>query len=87
MEIKSQSPFTVILETTEPFGPEVRIMHEEAEDVSEAALRALHHWHNNMEFQPDTEIEEHEDLTVTVLAGLHDHCETALERSPSGTLV
>jgi len=36
--------FTVVLETNEPFGPETRVMHEEASDAEEAALRALHHW-------------------------------------------
>lgn len=87
METESPSPFTVVLETTEPFGPEVRVMHEEAEDASDAALRALHHWHNDMDFQPNTEIEELEEESVTVLAVLYGHCEKALERSPSGALV
>ena len=87
MEAESMSAFTVVLETTEPFGPEIRVMHEQAEDASEAALWALHHWHNDVDFQPNTEIAELEDESVTVLAVLHGHCEKALERSPSGTLV
>ena len=79
--------FTVILETNEPFGPETRVMYEEAEDAEEAALRALHHWHNDMDFDPTNTIEELEDGTARVLAVLEGHCEKALVRSPSQQLV
>jgi hypothetical protein len=78
---------TVILETNEPFGPEIRVMHEEAESAKEAALRALHHWHNDMEFDPTNTIEELEDRTARVLAVLKGHCEKALARSTSQQLV
>jgi hypothetical protein len=46
METEDASPFTVVLGTTEPFGPKVQVVHEEARDAREADLRALHHWHN-----------------------------------------
>jgi hypothetical protein len=80
------SPFTVVLETTEPFGHEIQVMHEEAADGEEAALRAMHHWHNQ-EFDPNVEVEELEDGTARVLAVLHGRNETALVRNPSQKLV
>lgn len=80
------SPFTVVLETTEPFGHEIQVMHEEATDGEEAALRSMHHWHNQ-EFDPNVEVEELEDGTTWVLAVLHGHNETALVRNPSHKLV
>jgi hypothetical protein len=79
-------PFTVVLETTEPFGREIQVIQEEAADGEEAALRAMHHWHNR-EFDPNVEIEELEDGTAWVLAVLHGHNETALVRNPSQNLV
>lgn len=69
--------FTIVLETKEPFGPETRIMHEEAEDAEEAALRALHRWHNDMDFDPTNQVGELEDGTARVLAVLEvilRHC-------------
>lgn len=80
------SPYTVILETAEPFGPEVQVVHEKAEDAGSAALRALHHWHN-AEFSPNVEIQELEDGSVRVLAVLEGHSEVALARNPSQELV
>jgi hypothetical protein len=87
METESLSPFTVVLETTEPFGPEVRTMHEDAADARQAALRALHHWHNDMDFNPNNTIEELEDGTARVLAVLEGHTGKELARNPSGQLV
>lgn len=76
-------PHTVILETNEPFGPETRVMHEKTKNAEEAALRALHHLHNDMEFDPTNTIEKLKDGTARVLAVLKGHCEKALVRSPS----
>jgi hypothetical protein len=79
--------FTVFLEANEPFGPETRVMHEEASDAEEAALRALHHWQNNMEFDPNNTIEELEDGSARILAVLEGHSDVALTRNPSQKLV
>lgn len=87
METESLLPFTVVLETNEPFGPETRIMHEKGADPEEAALRALHHWHNDMDFDPANRIENLEDGTARVLAVLKGHTEKKLVRNPSGQLV
>jgi hypothetical protein len=80
------SNYTVILETTEPFGPEVQVMHQEAEDAREAALRALHDWHT-LDFEGTTRIEELEDGSVRVLTVLKGHNEAVLTRNPSQKLV
>lgn len=77
---------TVVLETNEPFGPETRAMHVEAEDGKEAALRALHNWHNDMDFNPNNTIEELEDGTARVLAVLEGHSDVVLTRGPSAKL-
>jgi hypothetical protein len=87
MESSSLSPYTVVLETTEPFGPETRIMHEKGVGPEEAALRVLHHWHNDMDFDPGNRIKDLEDGSVRVLAVLQGHAEKKLVRNPSGRLV
>jgi hypothetical protein len=71
--------YTVVLETTEPFGPEVQVMHEEAEGPRTAALRALCHW-QSAEFNPNVEVEEIEDGSVRILRFLKD---TATLLSPA----
>jgi hypothetical protein len=80
-----QEEFTVVLETTESFGPEVQVLQETAEDARTAASRALHDWHGR-EFVPTMNIEELEDNSVRVLAVLQGHTEALLARSPSGKL-
>lgn len=85
MEAEDSSAFTVVLETTEPFGPEIQILHEEADEAREAALRALHQWHNE-DYTPTTRIEELEDGSVRVLAVLEGHSVPALRRTPSQEL-
>jgi hypothetical protein len=85
METEGASPFTVVLEATEPFGPEVQVLHEEACEAREAALRALHHWHNQ-EFAPTTTVEELEDNSVRVLAVLEGRSEAVLTRGTSQEL-
>ena len=77
--------FTVVLETTEPFGPEVQIMHEEAHDAREAALRSLHHWHT-LEYDPTTTIADLEDGSVRVMAVLDGHSTPVLTRTPAQQL-
>ena len=86
MEETDTSTFTVVLETREPFGPEIQVIHEEATDGEEAALRAMHDWHNR-DFNPNVKVEELEDGTARVLAVLEGECETALVRNPSQQLV
>ena len=76
--MNDHSVFTVILETNEPFGSETRIIHEEAKNTEEAALRALHHWHNDLEFDPKNKVEELEDGSARVLAVLEGHSDAAL---------
>jgi len=78
-------PFTVVLETTEPFGPEVQIMHEEATDGREAALRALHHWHT-LEYTPTTTIADLEDDSARVMAVFEGHTTPVLTRTPAQQL-
>lgn len=86
MEAEDSSAFTVVLETTEPFGPEIQVLHEEADEAREAALRALHQWHNE-DYAPATRVEELEDGSVRVLAVLEGRNEAVLKRSPSQNLV
>ncbi|MCS4044567.1 hypothetical protein GGQ00_003027 [Salinibacter ruber] len=78
--------FTVVLETTEPFGPEVQAMQVKAENPNRAALRSLHHWHNR-EFNPRVDVADLEDGSARVLAVLKGHSEVALMRNPSQELV
>jgi hypothetical protein len=85
MENNDEAPFTVVLETTEPFGPEIQVLHVNAEDPREAALRVLYHWHGE-DFTPTTTIEELEDGSVRVLAVLEGHSDATLVRTPSQKL-
>lgn len=78
-------PFTVVIETGEPFGPEVQVLRETAEGTSKAAARALRAWHNR-DFEPSAEIMRLEDESARVLAVLRGHSETGLRRIPSGRL-
>jgi len=47
----------------------------------------LHHWHNDMDFNPNNTIEELEDGTARVLAVLEGHTGKELARNPSGQLM
>ena len=62
-------------------------MHKKGADPEEAALRALHHWNNDMEFDAANRIEDLEDGTARVLAVVKDHAEKRLIRTPSGQLM
>jgi hypothetical protein len=85
MGSSDEAAFTIVLETTEPFGPEIQVLHEEGGSGREAALRALHHWHGE-DFAPTTTIEELEDGSVRVLAVLEGHSDATLVRTPSQKL-
>jgi hypothetical protein len=78
--------YTILLETREPFGPEVQVIHEESQDPRSAAKQALHDWHGTP-FNANTKIEKLEDDTVRVLAVLEGAANKALTRSTSGKLV
>jgi len=86
MESTSRDPFSVVLETTEPFGPEVQIMHVTAAAPEDAAAQALRNWHNTGEYAQALNVTELEDGTVRVLAVLRGYAETALTRTPSAEL-
>lgn len=80
------TPFTVVLETSGPFGLESRVFHEEADEAEEAARRALYRWHGD-EYAPTTTVEEIEDDSVHVLAVLEGQSEAVLTRKASSGLV
>ena len=86
MDAPARAPFSVVLETTEPFGPEVQVMHVTACAAEDAAAQALRTWHNTGEYAEVLTIPELEDGTVRVLAVLRGYAETVLTRTPSAKL-
>lgn len=77
-------PYTIVLESNSSLGPGVEIVHEEAADASEAALRALHKWLGES-YDPETELNDLE-MRAYVLAVLRDRAQQALRRVPPGRL-
>lgn len=86
MDSPARVPFSIVLETTEPFGSEVQVMHVTAVTPEDAAAQALRDWHNTGAYAEALDVTELEDGTVRVLAVLHGYAETALTRTPSNRL-
>jgi len=74
-----QTPtFTFILKTSEPFGPEILVLHDKGVDVREAALPALHHWHDE-DYALTAKIEELEGKSLHVLVVLEGESDAVLK--------
>jgi len=80
------APFTVVLETREPFGPEIQVLRIEAEDARNAAIQALCDWHS-IDCDETTTVADLEDGSAHVLAVFATHVEAALTRNPAQQLV
>jgi hypothetical protein len=86
METDDTPAFTVVLEITGPFGPEIQVLREKGEDAREAARRALHRWHDE-DYVPTTTVEELEDGSTHVLAVLEGESKALLTRKSSRGLI